>query len=260
MNNIDYITILICFLIIVPILMFAYPVSELIKEHFSNRRKALNFMGKDMPVSIIRKDKGAKLAYKGIMKFLEEEYQKSAELFEEALRLELCDENREFCFNWLSHCYSKLRSHEKYKEVRLRAVQALPTNDNVLMSYANCCADDGDFKTAEYYCSQALKYNPNNTFAYRALGFMAETKGEYRKAVEYFSTVLKINASDIDVIYEKAVCHAALEENETAQELMKQAVVNDIDNRYDNYRKKISDIRKINSGDLNEPQKESSLD
>ncbi len=230
------------------------------KARAENRKKALSFLGKDLPVSVIRKDNGARLAYKGLMKFLEEDYQKSSELFEEALRLNLCDENKNFCFRWAAHCCLKMNQHEKYKETLFRAVQALSTDDDILVLYANCCADDGDYNNAEFYYNQALRYNPNCNYAYRALGFISETRGRYGKALEYFDTALTINEGDIDVMYEKAICHGVLGEYEKAEEFMTRAVANDDKDRYELYKKKLQNIIKISEKDLTNHERSTNLD
>ncbi len=244
---------LIFFCILFPVIIIVATLENHIKTYIPRKKEALNCMGKDMTMSLIRKDEGAKLAFKGIMEFLGGFYRKATEYFEEALKLELSDENKAFCYDWLSHCYFRLDEHKEYTEVRARAARALPTNDNALVAYANCCAERGDFENAAHYYNQAIKYNPNNTFAYRSLGFMAETKGNYEKAIEYFETALKINPSDIDVMYDMAVCHSALGDYDAADEFMKKAVANDPDNRYESFKKKILDIRKINDGDLPRP-------
>lgn len=248
------------FAVIAFTLMFGYPIMVMIKDHFKNRRQALNYMGEEISFDIIRKDKGAKLTYKGIMKYLDQEYRDAANLFEKALKLRLCDENREFCCNWLCNCYRLLGYNKLYKNARLQCTKALPTNDNVLMDYAWCCAEDGETEKAEEYCKRALKYNPSNNGAYRLLGFIATNTRNYSNALEYFEKALKINAFDADVLFEKAVCYAALDDYNNAREIMKQAVANDTQGKYERYRQKIEDIRKINSGDLEDPQKESSLD
>ena len=217
------------------------------KENSEKKKKALRIIGKD---AIKYKDQGAKLAYKGILLFLDEKYNTAAEYFEEALKLDVGDSNRAFCYEWLAHCFIKQHKHNEYKEIRRRGAEALPYNDAVLVAYANCLADEGDFKNAEYYYNQAIKYNPNNITAYRALGFIAETRGQYEKAIEYFETLLKVSEHDLISMYEKAVCYAALGNFDEAERLMINAIAVDNENNYEKYKTHIMNIRKISEHDL----------
>lgn len=218
-----------------------------LKEHFKKRKKALSIIGKD---AIRYGDKGAKLAYKGIMKFFAEKYNGAAEYFEDALKLNLHEDNKAFCFEWLSHCYYKQGKLTDYKKIRKRAAQALATNDNALTAYGACLADDGDFENAIYYYNQALKYNPNNCIAYRTLGLIEQSKGNYDKAIEYFDTALKVSGQDVLSLYEKAVCLAAKGDYKEAEALMTQAVAADEEDRYEKYKNKVHTILKISEHDL----------
>lgn len=218
-----------------------------LKQHLAFKKDALKIIGKD---AIRYGDKGAKLAYKGIMKYYNEKYIASAEYFERALKLNLDDHNTAFCYEWLAHCYYKLDKPDEYKKIRFRAVQAVPTNDEVLVIYAACLADRGDFKNAEYYYNQAIKYNPNNVNAYRTLGLMEQTRGNYEKALQFLDTALKVCEQDIASIYEKAVCYAAMGEYQKAEELMTRAAAADESNQYEHYKTKIQNILKISEHDL----------
>ena len=225
------------------------------KKHLTHKRRALNCMGNEMPLSVIRKDKCAKFAFNGLIKFSKGEYHRAAECFENALVENFCEQNIEFCYNWLAACYAKLDNDKKHKEIRKRAAEVLATNDAALCLYADILANEGDFKNAELYYERAIKYNPNCSHAYHVLGMMAAEKGEYEKALNKFETALKINPHYVQAVYQSAVCHAALGDMEKAENFMTMAVSSDDDNEYEKYKEKIEIIRKIKNGDLRERSK-----
>lgn len=218
-----------------------------IKEYRVNKKKALAIIGKD---AIKSGDKGAKLAYKGIVKFLNEKYEGAAAYFEKALKLNIGEDNSAFCYKWLAACYEKRGKWEACKAVYRRAAEALATSDDALVSYANCCARDSDFKNAEHYYNRALNYNPNNVNAYIGLGLIAETRAEYEKAVGYFDTAQKISEDCLTAMYEKAVCYAAMGNFSETEKLMLQATAIDENDNYFNYKTKIRNIIKISEHDL----------
>lgn len=161
-----------CYIFLAMILFALACFAALSFERRINARKGMRLeakriMGDD---ALIRIDPGAKLAYKGLTLFMRQEYEKAAEHFEKALALDICDDNKAFCFNWLSHCYYRLNRFKEVTAVNLRAVTALPTNDNMLWRYGDCCMLDGSFERAEYYFNLALRYNPNNSEVYIRLG------------------------------------------------------------------------------------------
>ena len=251
----QFVVILIFSIIIVVIAAFLNEVIQTYNDYLTHKKRALNCMGSEMPLSEIRKDKGAGLALKGLIAFSKGEYVKSAELFEKALKENLCEENMAFCFNWLANCYIKLDNDKKHRETRFRAAEALATDDKTLCLYADVLANEGDFKNAEIYYKRAVKYNPNCSHAYRLLGLMASEKGEYKKALGNFDLALKINPHLVDVVYETALCHAALGNMDEAERFMTLAVADDADSSdesYEKYKSKIENIRKIKNGDLRE--------
>ena len=218
-----------------------------LKKQFSYKKDALKIIGKD---AIKSGDKGAKLAYKGIVKFLNEKYEGAAAYFEKALKLNIGEDNSAFCYKWLAACYEKRGKWEACKAVYRRAAETLATSDGALVSYANCCARNSDFKNAEHYYNRALNYNPNNVNAYIGLGLIAETRAEYEKAVGYFDTAQKISEDCLTAMYEKAVCYAAMGIFSETEKLMLQATAIDENDNYSNYKTKIRNIIKISEHDL----------
>ncbi len=227
-----------------------------LEERREIRKEALRCLGKDINLSMLRKDKGAMLAYKGIMQCLDENYQNGAYYFEEALKLPLGDQNARFCYDWLRHCYVKLDYKEKYVDALTRTVQSLPTDDEVLYMYGDFLAMEGKYEKALYYFNQAVKYNPNNESAYDSIGQIAMDRMEYEKAIEYFNKAIKINENYIDAICLKAVCYAAMDDFENAEKFMTQAMAMDGKNRYEHYKQKLDNIRKIKNGDLRKETEE----
>jgi len=252
LNDPQFIVIMIFVVVIIIIIAILSEGAQSYKDYLSHKKRALNCMGNEMPLSAIRKDKCAKLAFKGLIKFSKGEYHKAAEFFEKALEGNPCEQNIEFCYNWLAVCYIKLENRRKYKETRMRAAEVLATNDVALCQYADILANEGDFKNAELYYERAIKYNPNCSHAYNVLGMMLFEKGEYEKALKSFDVTLKINPHDVGATYQSAVCCAALGDMEKAESFMTMAVSNDNDNEYEKYKSKIETIRKIKDGDLRE--------
>ncbi len=243
-------------IISIAVMLFIAAVSAEVKKRRANKKEALRCLGKDIDLSMLRKDKGAMLAYKGIMQCLDENYQNGAYYFEEALKLPLGDNNGRFCYDWLRHCYAKLDYKDKYVDTLKRSVQALPTDDEVLYMYGDYLAMNGSYEKALYYFNQAVKYNPNNESAYDSLGQIAMDRMEYKKAVEYFDKALKINENYIDAICMKAVCFAAMDDFDSAEKFMTQAMAMDGKNRYEHYKQKLDNIRKIKNGDLRKETEE----
>ncbi len=243
-------------IISIAVMLFIAAVSAEVKKRRANKKEALRCLGKDIDLSMLRKDKGAMLAYKGIMQCLDENYQNGAYYFEEALKLPLGDHNGRFCYDWLRHCYAKLDYKDKYVDALKRSVQALPTDDEVLYMYGDYLAMNGSYEKALYYFNQAVKYNPNNESAYDSLGQIAMDRMEYEKAIEYFNKAIKINENYIDAICLKAVCYAAMDDFENAEKFMTQAMAMDGKNRYEHYKQKLDNIRKIKNGDLRKETEE----
>lgn len=252
LNDPRFIVIMIFAVVLIIIIAILSEGMQAYKDYLSHKKRALNCMGNEMPLSAIRKDKCARFAFKGLIKFSKGEYHKAAELFEKALKGNICEQNVEFCYNWLAVCYIKLENSKKYKEIRLKAAEILATNDVALCQYADVLANEGDFKNAELYYERAIKYNPNCSHAYHVIGMMAVEKGEYEKALKSFEVALKINPHDVKLTYQSAVCHAALGDMEKAESFMTMAVSNDNDNEYEKYKIQIENIRKIKNGDLRE--------
>lgn len=237
----------------VAVFFLSFILTQKFGEYCKKKRVALGYLGKEVDLKLLRKDKGAMLAYKGIVKCLDVDLIRGAECFENALKLNLPDCNAKFCYDWLLHCYRSLNHKEKYEDTLKRTVQALPTDDHVLYTYGDYLAGNGDYEKALYYFEQALKYNPNNEDVYDSLGQIAMDRMEYEKAIDYFNKALKINENFVGEIYMKALCHAAMDDFDNAERFMTQAVSMNAE-PYETYRKKLDIIKGIKDGELRKEQ------
>jgi len=157
---------------------------------------------------ILRRDKGAKLAYKGLCSYYRKDFAGAINYFKAALEHSLVPHNHAFCMDWLARCYDY---HEKPNEslnYSIKAVRAEPASIKALFGLADSYCRRGSFEKAEFYYNSILKYDSGNAAAIFMLGALFMGRGLYDKAEAQFKKALEIDKNFTSAIAELSVLMA----------------------------------------------------
>ncbi|MCL2071359.1 MAG: tetratricopeptide repeat protein [Oscillospiraceae bacterium] len=156
----------------------------------------------------IYNDKGAKLAYKGICAYLNEDHSKALTYLENAVRYSQVSHNSAFCFDWMSRCYEALGKYRESLNCCVKAVEAEPSNIKALFGLANMYVRNGAFSKAEFYYNRVLRYDQKNSYASFMLGTLFMGRGLYDKAEEQFLKTIELNNESEEAFAELSVVMA----------------------------------------------------
>jgi tetratricopeptide (TPR) repeat protein len=169
------------------------------------RKNAKTHIGDEVS---IRKDKGARFAYKGIYAFLNEDYSASIDYFEKAMKYSTVTHNYAFCLDWMSQCYDELDNPAESLRCCVKIVQAEPSNVKYLFNLADMYTRRGLFEKAEFYYNRVLRYDSKNIIASFMIGTLFMGKGCYDEAQTQFQKTLDMDEKFTSAMAELSVIHA----------------------------------------------------
>lgn len=210
--------------------------SGVIERKLAIRRAAMKALGMRARIAI-QKDATARIAYKGIVKLMQNEYALAEELLMKAYNLSDVRNNQLFCIEWLIRLYEAVMDSPTAE---------LDTNGKLLWCFrksAELASDspesqsrlghayylDGKLTKAEYCFEQALKYDPNHGYSYFSLAKIYACRGEDEKAVETLEKLLTIQENHPLVFGELATIYAMHNDTEKCKEYYNKAVLCGID-------------------------------
>jgi len=132
------------------------------------------------------RDKGARLAYKGVCCCLRQNYEKAVFFLEEALKHSYDPQNCVFCLDWMARCYDASGKPDRSLNCCVKAVEASPNSTSALFNLADRYFGRGQFEKARYYYNEVLKYEESNNYAAFMPGVLDMLGGNYEKAAEAF--------------------------------------------------------------------------
>ena len=138
-------------------------------------------------------DKGARLAYKGVYAFLNDDFSKALGYFEKATEYCYDSHNSAFCLDWMAQCYEMLEKPSDSLACRVKATQVQPSDIKSLFFLAEMYTRRGLFTKAEFYYSKILRYDSGNVAARFMLGTLYMGRGLYAQAEKQLT-----NALDMD--------------------------------------------------------------
>ncbi|MGN0686726.1 MAG: tetratricopeptide repeat protein [Oscillospiraceae bacterium] len=201
-------------------------------EKLKSRRAALKAMGRHA-VSAIQKDKTARIAYKGIVKLMDNKIAEAEGLIMQAYNLSDVRNNQLFCIEWLVRIYEVLEnSATAAYDVRgklmwcyRRAAELAPDNPEAQSRLGHAYYVDGKLDKAKYCFEQAIKYDPNHGYSYYSIAKIHICRGEDEKAVEMLEQLLKIQENHPLVYSELATVYAMHREDEKCREYYEKAIL-----------------------------------
>lgn len=192
--------------------------------YFRQRQKAFAALGKH-GITVVAKDKNARLCYKGIVAFMNAKFAVAESLLMQALNHTELVQNQLFCTEWLRRLYETIDDREKFLWASRREAELAPDKPDLQCKLGQLYLTDGNLDEAYYCFEQALKYDPNKSQAYFSMAKIHMLNGEYDKAHELFDKLLKINKSHPLIYGELAVLYAAENNAEKANEICKKAIL-----------------------------------
>lgn len=186
------ISIAILFAAMVGVLFIIYMFGKFLIPYINRRKAAIRALGKD-GIKVVRRDKTAKLAYKGIYALLCGKYPDAESYLQEALALSDVRQNQMFCVEWLIKLYEAMEDESKIRWCIRKAVEYSPDNPEAQSRLGHTYFSEGNLDKAEYCFEQALRYDPNNGFSYYSLVKIYLVRGEDERAFETLEKLIKIN-------------------------------------------------------------------
>lgn len=190
--------------------------------HFERKRAAVKALGKD-GIRIMRHDKTARLAYKGIYALFKGDYPDAEDKLQQALANSEVRQNQKFCVEWLVKLYESIENNPKLMWCFRKAVEYSPDDAEAQARLGQAYFSEGNLDRAEYCFEQALRYDANNGYAYFSLVKIFLARGNYEKAHETLEKLMKINGNHPLAHAEYANYYAMLGEREKAEEECKKA-------------------------------------
>ncbi len=192
--------------------------------YFRQRKKAFAALGQH-GITVVIKDKNARLCYKGIVAFMNAKFVKAESLLTQALNQTELLQNQLFCTEWLRRLYETINDREKFLWASRREAELAPDKPDLQCKLGQLYLTDGNTDEAYYCFEQALRYDPNNSQAYFLMAKIHMLNGEYDKAHELFDKLLKVNKSHPLIYGELAVLYAIENNAEKANEICKKAIL-----------------------------------
>ena len=186
------ISISIIFAAMVGVLFIIFVLGKFVIPYISRRKAAVRALGKD-GIKVLRRDKTAKLAYKGIYALLDGKYPEAESFLQEALALADVRQNQMFCVEWLIKLYEAMENESKIRWCYRKAVEYSPDNPEAQSRLGHAYFAEGNLDKAEYCFEQALRYDPNNGYSYYSLVKIYLVRGEDERAFETLEKLIKIN-------------------------------------------------------------------
>ena len=215
-------SIAIFFAAMVGILFIIFMLGKFLIPYISRRKAAIRALGKD-GIKILRHDKTAKLAYKGIYALLDGKYPEAESFLQEALAQADVRQNQMFCVEWLIKLYEAMENESKIRWCFRKAVEYSPDNPEAQSRLGHAYFSEGNLDKAEYCFEQALRYDPNNGYSYYSLVKIYLVRGEDEKAYETLEKLIKINENHPLAHSEFANYYAMQGNREKAEEECKKA-------------------------------------
>jgi tetratricopeptide (TPR) repeat protein len=153
----------------------------------------------------IHRDKGAKLAFRGILAFFRSDYSRAITHLEKAMEYSFVSHNNAFCLDWLAQCYDAQEKYNQSLECCVKAVQVEPSNIKSLFNLADMYVRRGLFEKAEFYYNRILRYDGTNAAACFMIGALFMGRGRYDEAQEQFLKTLDIDAQFVSAMAELSV-------------------------------------------------------
>lgn len=215
-------SIAIFFAAMVGILFIIFMLGKFLIPYISRRKAAIRALGKD-GLKVLRHDKTAKLAYKGIYALLDGKYPEAESFLQEALAQADVRQNQMFCVEWLIKLYEAMENESKIRWCFRKAVEYSPDNPEAQSRLGHAYFSEGNLDKAEYCFEQALRYDPNNGYSYYSLVKIYLVRGEDEKAYETLEKLIKINENHPLAHSEFANYYAMQGNREKAEEECKKA-------------------------------------
>ena len=204
------------------ILLIIFILKTFVVPHVERRNAAVRALGKE-GIKILRTDKTAQLAYKGIYALFEGKYPEAEDKLQQALANSDVRQNQKFCIEWLINLYEATEDNAKLMWCYRKAAEYSPDDAEALSRLGYAYFSEGNLDKAEYYFEQALKYNANNGYSYYNLARIHLVREEYEKAEEVLEKLIKINENHPLAHSEYANYYALKGERAKAMEECKKA-------------------------------------
>lgn len=214
-----FISVEVTLLILTPLMIFLVP-------HLTRRIAALRALGSN-GFGKLALDPVARIVYRGIYCVLNGEDAKAEKYLEQAISNANSVDNQLFCYDWLLKIYEKNVDEYKDKIVRCFRETAELAPDNALAQcrLGHAYYGEGRLDSALYCFEQAMKYDPNEGFAYYTAAKIHLIRGEDEKCLETLNRLAVINESHPLVYGELAIYHAMHDEIEQCDECFKKAAL-----------------------------------
>ncbi|MCL2633209.1 MAG: tetratricopeptide repeat protein [Oscillospiraceae bacterium] len=204
-------------IIIAYIILIAVPTVYICKHAMETVRihndAKLN-LGSKIP---LHKDKGARLAHKGLCAFFRNNYGKALLYFEKAMEHSYVSQNNAFCLDWMIKCYDAQEKYDEALQCCIKAVNYAPSNIRTLFNIADRYSRAGRFDKAEYYYNTILKYDKDNVAAIFMLGAIHMGGERYEEANNQLSRVLEIDERFTSAAAELSVLSAIRDDQNQAE-------------------------------------------
>lgn len=197
-------------------------IQDFIVPHVERKRAALRALGKD-GMRVLRHDKTARLAYKGIYALIKGDYPEAEDKLQQALANSDVRQNQKFCVEWLIKLYEATEDNGKIMWCFRKAAEYSPDDAEALSRLGHAYFSEGNLDKAEYYFEHALQYDANNGYSYYNLVKIYLVREEYEKAREMLEQLMKINENHPLAHAEYANYYAMLGDRENALEQCKKA-------------------------------------
>ncbi|MCH5203575.1 MAG: tetratricopeptide repeat protein [Oscillospiraceae bacterium] len=203
------------YLIIIIVKTFLIP-------YINRRRAALRALGKD-GIKILRHDKTARLAYRGIYALFKGNYPDAEDLLQQALANSEVRQNQKFCIEWLVKLYEATENSARLMWCFRKAAEYSPDDAEAQSRLGHAYFAEGNLDKAEYFFEQALRYDANNGYSYYNLVKIFLVRKYYEKARETLENLMRINENHPLAHAEYANYYAMRGESEKAREECKKA-------------------------------------
>ena len=214
------------FVVAAAIAGFCYLAIILIKEfllpYLNRRRAAIKALGKD-GIRILRHDKTARLANKGLYNLIKGDYPDAEDYLQQALANSEVRQNRKFCIEWLVKLYEVTENNARLMWCFRKAAEYSPDDAEAQSRLGHAYFAEGNLDKAEYFFEQALRYDANNGYSYYTLVKIFLVRKDYEKALETLKNLMRINENHPLAHAEYANYYAMRGERENALEECKKA-------------------------------------